>query len=171
MNRVFLGIGSNIQDRLYYLKGAILELQQHKLKIYNYSSIYVTDPVGYAAQDPFLNMVVEVYTNHTPEEMLSIVQDVEQSFGRNREIKWGPRTLDLDILLYNQENIETEDLIVPHPRMHERGFVIVPLCEMDEALIVNGRKVIDIYHELTDREGVQLWKRRSGEDVFGLFES
>jgi 2-amino-4-hydroxy-6-hydroxymethyldihydropteridine diphosphokinase len=171
MNRVFIGIGSNIQDRSYYLKGAVTGLQQHKLRLHNYSSIYETDPVGYKEQDPFLNMVLEVYTNHSPKEMLSIVQDVERSYGRNREIKWGPRTLDLDILLYNQENIETEDLIVPHPRMHERGFVIVPLCEMDETLIIKGQKVLDIYNDLIDREGVRLWKRRSGEDVFGLFES
>ncbi|WP_246946060.1 2-amino-4-hydroxy-6-hydroxymethyldihydropteridine diphosphokinase [Bacillus pinisoli] len=171
MNRVFIGLGSNIGDRLHYMKSAIQELQQYNMTIKGYSSLYETEPVGYIEQDSFLNMVIEVYTNDQPKELLNILQKVERDFGRNREIKWGPRTLDLDILLYNQENIEAEELIVPHPRMEERAFVIVPLFEIDQDLSIRDKHITTIYEELTDREGVRVWKRRSGEDVYELFEN
>lgn len=84
------------------------------------SSIYETDPVGYTDQDLFLNMAAAVKTSLSPFELLDLTQRIEKELGRKRDIRWGPRTADLDILLYNRENIETEQLIVPHPRMHER---------------------------------------------------
>ncbi|MBM7663450.1 2-amino-4-hydroxy-6-hydroxymethyldihydropteridine diphosphokinase [Bacillus mesophilus] len=171
MNRVFIALGSNIEDRTTYLKAGISAIQEHDIKLISYSSIYETDPVGYLEQESFLNMVIEVYTKKSPLQLLSSLQGVESQLGRNREIKWGPRTLDLDILLYNQENIETEDLIVPHPRMDERAFVIVPLIEIDQQLVIRDKSILNIYEELSDREGVRLWKRRNGEDVFELFES
>lgn len=114
-------------------------------------------------------MVVEISTNLSPHKLLSIIQEIELSLGRNREVKWGPRTLDLDILLFNQENIVAEDLIIPHPRMHERAFVIIPLLELDKETMVNGRNIKDIYIELVDREGVRIWKLRRGEGVSELF--
>ncbi|MFZ3591056.1 2-amino-4-hydroxy-6-hydroxymethyldihydropteridine diphosphokinase [Bacillus sp. DJP31] len=171
-NRVFIGIGSNIQERVYYLEESIKALvKNERIKILNYSSIYETEPVGFTEQDSFLNMVIEISTSMSPHELLSVIQNIELVLGRNREMKWGPRTLDLDILLYNQENIIAEDLIVPHPRMHERAFVIVPLFEIDQELTVNGRKVKDIYMEQLDRDGVQIWKLRCGEGVYELFEN
>jgi 2-amino-4-hydroxy-6-hydroxymethyldihydropteridine diphosphokinase len=169
-NRVFIGLGSNINDRVFYLKSAIEALVKFEnIELINFSSIYETDPVGFTEQDPFLNMVVEINTNLRAQEALQIIQTIERDFGRKREIKWGPRTLDLDILLYNQENIETEELTVPHPRMGERGFVIIPLMEIDDNLVIQGYKIIDIYNGLKDRDGVQKWKQKSGEDVFELF--
>jgi 2-amino-4-hydroxy-6-hydroxymethyldihydropteridine diphosphokinase len=169
-HRVFIGLGSNIQDRTTYLKGALESLMKvRNIEIVNFSSIYETDPVGFTEQDPFLNMVVEITTNQSPLETLQITQDIEKSFGRKREIKWGPRTLDLDILLFNQENIETEELTVPHPRMCDRAFVIIPLMEIDNELVIQGYNIIDIYTGIKDRDGVQTWKQKSGEDVFGLF--
>jgi 2-amino-4-hydroxy-6-hydroxymethyldihydropteridine diphosphokinase len=171
MNRIFIGLGSNLADRSYYLKAGIIALLEQDIKLVNFSSIYETDPIGYINQEPFLNMVLEVYTSLAPLELLYFLQEVEYNYGRNREIKWGPRTLDLDILLYNQENIETDALIVPHPRMTERAFVIVPLLEIDQSLDIYDRTIINIYEELTDREGVRVWKQRNGEDVFELFES
>ncbi|WP_456277116.1 2-amino-4-hydroxy-6-hydroxymethyldihydropteridine diphosphokinase [Bacillus sp. AK128] len=171
MNRVFIGLGSNIKDRSYYLRSGITALLEHDIELIKYSSIFETDPVGFVEQDSFLNMVIEVYTNKTAHQLLSILQKIEQGCGRNREIKWGPRTLDLDILLFNQENIEADDLSIPHPRMTERAFVIVPLYEINPRLTISDRNIKHIYEELTDREGVRVWKRRNGEDVFGLFES
>ncbi len=171
-NRVFIGVGSNIQDRAFYLKEAIKALENHEvIELLNYSSIYETEPIGFTDQDSFLNMVVEISTSLSPKEILSVIQKIELSLGRNREIKWGPRTLDLDILLYNQENIVSEDLIVPHPRMHERAFVIIPLFEIDQELTLNGRKVKETYMELLGRDGVHKWKLRCGEGVYELFEN
>ena len=98
---------------------------------------------------------------------------IEKELGRKREIRWGPRTLDLDILLYNQENIETESLIVPHPRMQERAFVIIPLMELDPNIkLPNVNAALDdLLNQIPDKEGVRLWKQKNGEDVFALFES
>ncbi|MBM6616077.1 2-amino-4-hydroxy-6-hydroxymethyldihydropteridine diphosphokinase [Bacillus suaedaesalsae] len=169
-NRAFIGLGSNIQDRLGFLRIAIQTLSEHpEIQVVNYSSIYDTDPVGYTDQDSFLNMVVEINTNLPPDELLKTILEVERQLGRKRELKWGPRTLDLDILMYNQENIEDEELIVPHPRMSERAFVMIPLMEIDPELSIKGVMIGHIVNELKDREGVQIWKQKSGEDVFELF--
>src|SRR5699024_9592520 len=94
------------------------------------SSIYETAPVGFIDQADFLNMVIEVETRLSPIELLDVCQEIELRLGRERVIRFGPRTIDLDILLYNQENLETERLSIPHVRMHERAFVLVPLAEI-----------------------------------------
>ena len=168
-NTAFIAIGSNIGDRLRYLKDGIKQLNAHdKIKVVNASSVYETDPVGFTDQDAFLNMVIQVKTALGPYELLDELLLIEEKLGRKREIKWGPRTLDLDILLYNQENIESEKLIVPHPRMHERAFVLVPLLEIDSHIKLPGMVPQDYY---PDREGVRIWKRKNGEDVFALFGS
>lgn len=98
---------------------------------------------------------------------------IEEELGRKRLIRWGPRIIDLDILLYNQENIETEKLTVPHPRMLERAFVLIPLMEIQENIqIPRAEKSLAAYlQEIPDREGVQIWKRKNGEGVFALFEN
>lgn len=168
-NTAFIAIGSNIGDRIEYLGNAVKQVNQHeKIKVVNASSIYETDPVGYTNQDPFLNMVIQVKTDLGPYKLLDALLLIEEKLGRKREIKWGPRTLDLDILLYNQENIKSEKLIVPHPRMQERAFVMVPLLEIDSYIKLQGMVDDDCF---PDREGVRIWKRKNGEDVFALFES
>lgn len=168
-NTAFIAIGSNIGDRIEYLGNAVKQVNQHeKIKVVNASSIYETDPVGYTDQDPFLNMVIQVKTDLGPYKLLDALLLIEEKLGRKREIKWGPRTLDLDILLYNQENIKSEKLIVPHPRMQERAFVMVPLLEIDSYIKLQGMVDDDCF---PDREGVRIWKRKNGEDVFALFES
>ncbi len=136
-NTAFIALGSNIGNRYDYLTKAIEILANHsKIQLVNYSSIYETDPVGYEDQDLFLNMVIEIITSFSSHELLDYCLKVELELGRKREIVWGPRTIDLDILLYNQENIETEKLIVPHPRMLEREFVMIPLSEINPDLII-----------------------------------
>ncbi|EEL52564.1 2-amino-4-hydroxy-6- hydroxymethyldihydropteridine pyrophosphokinase [Bacillus cereus Rock3-44] len=133
------------------------------------SSVYETDPVGYTDQNRFLNLVIKISTNLLPQELLVVTQKVEVGLGRKREIRWGPRTVDLDILLYNQENIESENLIVPHPRMFERAFVIVPLLEINQDIKQNiSRSQVD---EMKRREGVTVWKQKNGEGAFVLFGS
>jgi len=173
-NTSYISLGSNMGDRCESLKAAIEELNTHSnLRVINTSSIYETDPVGYEDQDQFLNMVVEVSTNLNPFELLSLCLDIEKKLGRKRDIRWGPRTIDLDILLYNQENIKSEKLTVPHPRMHERAFVIIPLLEIASSIKLPTMEIPlqSILEDISDREGVRIWKRKNGEDVFALFEN
>jgi len=172
-NTAYIALGTNIGNRESYLHSALQAIQEKDIDIIGFSSIYETDPVGYEDQDRFLNMVIKVNTDLQPLDLLEVLQSIEHESGRERKIRWGPRTLDLDILLFNQENIETERLIVPHPRMTERAFVLVPLAEIDQNLeIPTVTKPISLLlDELQDREGVRIWKRRNGEDVFVLFEN
>lgn len=161
----YIALGSNIGSREEYLKKAVALLHQHpSVTVTKVSSIYETDPVGYTDQAPFLNMAAAVKTSLSPFELLDLTQHIENELGRTRNIRWGPRTADLDILLYNRENIETEQLIVPHPRMHERLFVLVPLLEIypDYEGSVDHAK---------NQEGVRVWKQKSGVDEFVRTES
>jgi 2-amino-4-hydroxy-6-hydroxymethyldihydropteridine diphosphokinase len=173
-NIAFIALGSNMGDRFELLKKAIQLISGHRnIQLVNSSSIYETDPVGYEDQDLFLNMVVKVRTDLSPTHLLDACLQMELELGRKREIKWGPRTIDLDILLYNQENIETEKLIIPHPRMGERAFVIIPLLEIEKDIIIQGmEKTLHFYlSNLPDKEGVRIWKRKNGEGVFAPTES
>jgi 2-amino-4-hydroxy-6-hydroxymethyldihydropteridine diphosphokinase len=173
-NIAYLSLGSNMGNRYDYLIKAIKRLTSNsEVELVNYSSIYETEPVGYADQDLFLNMVIEIKTTWTAIELLETCLRIELELGRKREIKWGPRTLDLDILLYNQENIESEKLLVPHPRMLERAFVMIPLIEINQVIKIPGIKdPLEMHLNLIpDKEGVRIWKQKNGEDVFELTEN
>lgn len=173
-NTAFIGLGSNMGDRYGYLMQAIRLIDHHpKIKTVNASSIYETDPVGYEEQDLFLNMIIKVETDLNAEELLDTCLDIEKRLGRKRELRWGPRTIDLDILTFNQENIKTEKLIVPHPRMFERAFVIIPLLEMiqDMDTLDLKKHLLFRLEQLPDTKGVRLWKRKSGEGEFGPIEN
>jgi 2-amino-4-hydroxy-6-hydroxymethyldihydropteridine diphosphokinase len=152
VNVAYLSIGSNIGDRLHHLTEAVRALHLHEgLMVSSVSSIYETAPVGFTDQAEFLNMVVCVETGLAAPKLLEICQSIELDLGRIRDIRWGPRTADLDILLFNNDAIETENLIVPHPRMHERAFVLIPLFEIAPLLT----------SPLVDT-GVMLWKKVNG---------
>ncbi|MBP2242612.1 2-amino-4-hydroxy-6-hydroxymethyldihydropteridine diphosphokinase [Cytobacillus eiseniae] len=171
-NLAYIALGSNIGERYEYLQQAIEELHALlEVDVVNTSSIYETDPVGYEDQGPFLNMVILVRTELKPIELLDKCLEIEKTLGRKRDIRWGPRTIDLDILMYNQENIKTEKLFVPHPRMHERAFVLIPLLEVQPSIKLPTMEtpLEAILEEIPDREGVRVWKRKNGEDVFALF--
>ncbi|WP_419954807.1 2-amino-4-hydroxy-6-hydroxymethyldihydropteridine diphosphokinase [Neobacillus niacini] len=168
-NTAFIALGSNIGDRYDYLSKAVERLVSHsKIQLVNTSSVYETDPVGYEEQDLFLNMVMEIQTDLSAFELLDFCLKVELELGRKREIMWGPRTVDLDILLYNQENIKSEKLMIPHPRMLERNFVMIPLSEINPNITIpNTEKPLEVWiEELANKEGVRVWKRKNGEDVF-----
>lgn len=170
----YLSLGSNLDDRLLYLHDAVQLLHNDEhIEVMNVSSLYETDPVGYTNQGNFLNIVVKLKTTYTAEQLLTVSQSIENRLGRKRVIRWGPRTVDLDILLFNHENIESDDLSVPHPRMHERAFVIIPLVEIEPniKLPTTGRFLNEILERIPDKEGVRLWKRKNGEDVFEHLES
>jgi len=160
MKDVYLSIGTNMGERYENLQHAVDLLKEKKeLELIRVSSVFETAAVGYTDQADFLNIAVHLKTAISSVEMLKICQEIERELGRVREFRWGPRVIDLDILLYNQENIETENLIVPHPRMYERAFVLVPLVEItpspfDEQL----QHAHDLLQQMDcEKEGVIFW--------------
>lgn len=125
----FIGLGSNVGDREKNLHVA-LEALRKIAEIKKISSLYETEPMEYKDQEWFLNMAVEITTRLKPRDLLKHLQQIEQSLGRVRELRYGPRTIDLDILLYGDIVMREKNLAIPHLRMHERAFVLVPLCEI-----------------------------------------
>ncbi|SFK39990.1 2-amino-4-hydroxy-6-hydroxymethyldihydropteridinediphosphokinase [Halobacillus dabanensis] len=131
MNTAYIALGSNISPREVFLKDAITLLDDHEgIEVRKKSAVYETAPVGYMEQSDFLNMVIVVRTRLNPFDLLQYCQQIEGGLGRERVVKWGPRTIDLDILLFNHENMNVEFLTIPHPHMHERAFVMVPLADV-----------------------------------------
>lgn len=132
MSKAYLGIGTNIGNREENLKNALASLNLLPLtKVTNVSKVYETEPVGYANQDDFLNIAVEIETELTAQNLLGACLGVEAGLGRVRQIKNGPRIIDIDLLLYEDEECDTPTLILPHPRMFERDFVLQPLLDID----------------------------------------
>ena len=129
MVNVFIGIGSNLGDKEKNIKRAV-NLLKDKCKILKISSFYETEPVGYKEQDWFLNCALKLETILKPKELLEFLQSIEKKLKRTRTIKNGPRTIDLDILFYDDKVIQQKNLIVPHPRLHKRLFVLEPLEEI-----------------------------------------
>ena len=139
--RAYIGLGSNLDDSLTHLRSgmtALEKLDQTQVEIC--SSLYRTAPVGIQDQPDFINAVCRVRTGQAPAALMRHLLQIERAHGRLREgMKGGPRTLDLDLLLYGDREIDTDDLTVPHPRLHERAFVLYPLHEIEPDLIVPGR--------------------------------
>ncbi|WP_396266070.1 2-amino-4-hydroxy-6-hydroxymethyldihydropteridine diphosphokinase [Halobacillus salinarum] len=159
MVTAYIALGSNISKREDFLKDAVRMLTEHEsIANVHTSTIYETKPVGYTEQNDFLNMVVKVDTSLSAFALLDLCQGIEQELGRKRVVKWGPRTIDLDILLYNQENIKSEHLMIPHPSMHERAFVMVPLVDL-------SREVYIPTIGLTAQEALSLLAQEEVEEV------
>ena len=136
MHIVYIGFGSNIDDRLTYIQNAIHALSETEgITLKKVSSVYTTAPVGYEAQAQFLNGVAAVQTALPPLSLLHTLKDIETTIGRKHRIRWGPREIDLDILICGDLCIQTEKLVIPHPEMHLRGFVLVPLAEIAPDLV------------------------------------
>ena len=148
----YIGLGANLGSRGKTLQAALAELGRCKgVRVVRVSSFIDTEPVGGPAGQPrYLNAAAELRTTLAPEELLAVLRQVEDAFGRTREQHWGPRTLDLDLLLYQDRVIATPALQVPHPRMHERRFVLEPLCQIapDAVHPVLGKTVRRLLEEL-----------------------
>lgn len=158
MNEVYLSLGSNLGDRKAQLQEAVRLLQTNpSISNIKMSSIYETAPVGYLNQGAFLNLVIRLETSLSPLELLDICQEIEQALHRERLVRWGPRTVDLDVLLYGQEQVATERLTIPHPRMYERAFVLVPLQELMPSLILP---------EDLEMQEVHVWKTYNDVNTF-----
>jgi 2-amino-4-hydroxy-6-hydroxymethyldihydropteridine diphosphokinase len=132
--RAFLGMGSNLGDRRATLSRAVGAIPE----VVAVSPLYQTDPVGGPNQDPFLNLVVQLDTRRSPHQLLELCRELERHAGRHRRERWGPRTLDVDVLWIDGTTVDDGELTVPHPRMHERNFVMIPLLDLAPDLDVPG---------------------------------
>jgi len=130
MATVFLGIGSNLGDRYDNIRQSLSLLEENGVKVLRCSTIIETDPVDGPPQDKYLNAVIKCDTDLAPEQLLGSLQNIEKSLGRTRDLLNGPRTIDLDILLYDDMTMQTPSLTIPHPRMFQRDFVMEPLKEI-----------------------------------------
>ena len=159
MVKAYLGLGSNMGDTRKNLDIAVDLLKSSKnITVIKVSSYYETEPVGYVEQDWFLNIVVQIETNFEPEELLVFCQQIEEVLKRKRIIRWGPRTIDVDILLYEHYTSNEESLTIPHPRMTERAFVMIPLYEIAPDLVIEGKSIDGIIKSLDGEEIRKLEK-------------
>ena len=150
-NKVYLSLGSNIGNRQEYIESAIeLVGKTEGIKILKKSGLYETSPVGYVEQDLFLNAVIKIETDFSAREILKIINKIENELDRKREIRWGPRTIDIDILILSDKKINETDLIIPHKEMLNRLFVLVPLIEIYDGEYFEKEKIIERIGELVE---------------------
>ncbi|WP_433944886.1 2-amino-4-hydroxy-6-hydroxymethyldihydropteridine diphosphokinase [Paenibacillus sp. SN-8-1] len=169
-SEAYIALGANLGEREATLLEAINRLNQHPLiTVLRCSSLYETDPVGYVDQPNFINMALALRTTLEPEELLSAMLQIELELGRERHIHWGPRTVDLDLLWMEGRTLDTPQLTLPHPRMQERAFVLVPLSE-----IVPENDRTELYSFVQSaldtgggKEGVRFWKKCSWHTASG----
>lgn len=160
MHKVFLSLGSNLGDRENNLIEAVKAIYRiSEINIKAVSNIYETDPVGYEDQGKFLNMAMAIETSLTPLMLLEELQKVEKLLKRTREIHWGPRTIDIDILIIDALEIKLPELIIPHPRMFERAFVLIPLLDLVCKADLPINNLSDYIDKCSDKSGVVLYKK------------
>ncbi|MBD3387029.1 2-amino-4-hydroxy-6-hydroxymethyldihydropteridine diphosphokinase [candidate division KSB1 bacterium] len=155
--RVFLSLGSNLGERIDYLTQAVFKLKRvENIQLVQTSAVYETEPVGYKAQNHFLNIVVELNTTFTVRQLFRATQNIENSLGRQRFEKWGPRTIDIDILFYNAQVISSTDLTVPHPEFKNRMFVLKPLSEIAAEYVppLHSDTIYVLYKKCNDKSAV-----------------
>ena len=153
----YIGLGANLGDRMTMLRTAIQRLETLG-GIAGVSSLYETEPVGYLAQPSFLNAVVALDTAQAPADLLGALLSIERDLGRVRSFPNAPRTLDLDLLLVDDVILDTPELTLPHPRLHERAFVLVPLAEIAPELVLpgTGKTMQELLRTLPDQGGVEV---------------
>jgi 2-amino-4-hydroxy-6-hydroxymethyldihydropteridine diphosphokinase len=162
IQNAYVGLGSNLGDRAGYLLLAVRGMLDAGLDVIRLSSIYETEPVEYESQPPFLNMVAELRgsTLPSPEQTLARMLRIESALGRTRDVHMGPRTIDLDLLVFKDQVIDTEFLALPHSRLASRRFVLLPLAELVPNLVhpVLGKPVSELLVETKDRSSVIRWE-------------
>lgn len=164
----YIGLGANLGDRAATLREARRRLGELG-RVAAVSSLYETEPVGFREQPPFLNAVIALETGLAPSELLRALIAIERDLGRVRTVRNAPRTLDLDVLLVDDLVLRTPDLTVPHPRMHERAFVLAPLAEIASDVVhpVLGAPMSELLAALPDRSGIAVWAPRGWERASG----
>ncbi len=163
-NTAYIGIGSNQRDAFANCTVAIDRIcASGKTRLLKQSSYYRTEPWGYRDQDDFINLVIKIQTSYTAPELLVFLQSVERELGRVRTKPWGPRTIDLDILFYNNDIFTSPRLTIPHPHIGNRGFVLIPLEEIDPQLLhpVYRKTVTQLLDSLDDSSGVTKLDRKT----------
>ncbi len=155
-NKVYIGLGSNVGNKAENLARAHLLIEaMDDVYIKQASSLYQTPPWGKTDQEDFINQVIEIETELLPLDLLHRLQDIEIKLGRQRDVRWGPRTIDLDVLLYGRETIDLEELKVPHPYLLQRLFVLIPLQEIAPELVFpDGAKIMEVLNRLIDSADV-----------------
>lgn len=163
--RAWIGLGANLQQPLVQLQEAIRRIASAAdIEILSTSSFYRTPPWGDKQQDDFINAVVLLETALQPLDLLHQLQAIENDMGRVRKGRqWGPRLIDIDILLYEQLEIDSEELTVPHPHMHERAFVLLPIAELDPTIEIPGKGGVDALLRAVDQSGIELIDAASAE--------
>lgn len=154
MTRVYVGLGSNIGDRARYLRSAVQALAARGLPAAAVSSVYESDPLG-PPQPDYLNAVVAVDSALPPGELLGIFRAVEEQLGRRHRERWGPREIDVDLLLYGDEVVAADDLVVPHPGLTQRPFVVAPLLEIAPDLTLPSGEALRAYARQVDAGGLR----------------
>ncbi|MGL5693454.1 MAG: 2-amino-4-hydroxy-6-hydroxymethyldihydropteridine diphosphokinase, partial [Peptostreptococcaceae bacterium] len=163
MNTSYLGLGTNMGDRVEYLSKACELLNDHeKISIVKKSKTYETKAWGYTEQADFLNICVEINTSLDEYELLNACQDIEEKLNRKRIIRWGPRTIDVDILFFNDNISSDEKLLLPHPRIKDRAFVLIPLMDLNSKLCID-EKTIDIHLNSLNKEEREEVKEFTGD--------
>ena len=164
MVTVYLSLGSNLGERQENLDKAI-QLLSHRLRLGQVSSIYETEPIGTTEQPRFLNLACQVFTRLAAKDLLVLAKGIESMMGRARNTSNAPRPIDIDILFCGNQVIETAELIIPHPRLTERAFVLVPLAEIAPELVhpANDKTVKEMLESVAGKEGVVKWERKAKE--------
>ncbi|MGG6312092.1 2-amino-4-hydroxy-6-hydroxymethyldihydropteridine diphosphokinase [Paenibacillus macerans] len=174
LSEAYIALGANLGDREATLMKAIAALQEHpEIEVLRCSDLYETDPVGYLDQPCFVNMALALRTSLEPEALLSVMLDIELRLGRERKIRFGPRTVDLDLLWAGGRELNTPLLTLPHPRMMERAFVLVPLADIvpkgePSGLYERMHGALDI---IDGKEGVRFWKTFNWHSASALSEN
>ncbi|MNI02654.1 Bifunctional folate synthesis protein [compost metagenome] len=160
-SEAYIALGANLGDREGTLKEALNRLNQHAgIEVVRCSSVYETEPVGYLDQPQFLNMAAVLRTTLAPEALLHEMLDIESQLGRVRDVRYGPRTVDLDLLWVENQSFDTTDLTLPHPRMLERAFVLIPLNDVvpqSEESPGLRQFITAALQDIDGREGIRLW--------------
>ncbi len=153
--RCYIGLGANIGNSRDTIAEALKRLNElPNLTVNTVAPLYRTAPIGYTEQNYFINTVAEVSTTLTPRQLLTALQQIENDLGRVRVMRWGPRTVDLDILLYGEQTILEPELQVPHPRMTQRAFVMVPLADLNPGLDIDGQKAQLLAQRLVEEQEI-----------------
>lgn len=161
MKQAVVALGSNVGDTLTNLREAVDLLEQGGCEIQRLSSLYITEPWGYADQDDFLNGAVLIGTDKDPQALLALTQSIEGEMGRKKLFLNGPRNIDLDILVYEGETVDTENLTIPHPRIKERLFVLTPLNDVAPDWDIPGMGVVNaLFAAFDGDERVELTKKK-----------